>query len=82
MHTDANEMAGAFEEIFGRDVTNVVRLCQNCHRRHAVGSHLMYRGSGMVMRCPTCGHPAAVVMPVLDGNAVSLHGAWMLTSAS
>jgi hypothetical protein len=77
VHTDANEVAGLFEELFGRDVTNVVRVCQHCHRHGAVGSHPMFHGSGMVVRCPTCGHLAATIVPLAAGYAVSLHGAWM-----
>jgi hypothetical protein len=78
MHTDANEIAGMLEDMFSRDMTDVVRLCQSCHRRHAVGMHLLFHGSGMVLRCPTCGHPAAAIVTVGDGYAVSMHGAWMM----
>ena len=79
MHTDANEIAGVMEEIFGREMTTADRLCQHCHLHHAIGAHVMYRSSGMVVRCPTCGHIAATIVPTPEGHAVSLGGAWMFT---
>jgi hypothetical protein len=79
MHTDANELAGVFEEIFDRDLTAADRICQHCHRRHPVGAHPLFRGSGMVVRCPSCGHLAAAIVPLREGHAVSLHGAWMVS---
>jgi hypothetical protein len=78
LHTDANELAGLFEEVFGRDLTANVRICQHCHRHHQVGAHPLFRGAGMVVRCPSCGHLAAAIVPLREGHAVSLHGAWML----
>jgi hypothetical protein len=78
MHTDANEMAGLFEELFGRDLTTVERICQACRKRNLIGAHRLYRGAGLVLRCPTCGHSAAVFVPVREGHAVSLHGSWVL----
>jgi len=79
MHTDGNEMAGLLEEMFSRDVTEVMRVCQNCHEQHMVGSHLLFHGSGMVLRCPTCDHPAATAVPLGSGYAVSMQGAWMMS---
>lgn len=77
-HTDANELAGLFEEIFGRDMTAAQRICQHCHGRSQVGAHKLFRGAGMVVRCPTCGRPAAAIVELREGYAVSLHGAWLI----
>jgi hypothetical protein len=78
MHTDANEIAGLFEEIFARDLTNAERICQSCRTRNLIGAHRLYRGAGLVLRCPTCGEPAAAFVSVRDGHAISLHGSWLL----
>ena len=77
-HTDANEIAGLFEEVMGRDMTTVVRICQHCHRHNQIGAHMLFHGAGAVVRCPTCGHRAAAIVPLRQGHAVSLHGAWMM----
>jgi hypothetical protein len=76
MHTDANEIAGLFEELFGRDLTSAMRVCQACHRRHLIGEHRLYHGAGLVVRCPSCGHPAATIVTHASGHAVSMHGTW------
>ena len=77
MHTDANEIAGLLREVFGREMTGTERICQHCHRHSEIGSHRLFHGAGSVLRCPTCGHPAATIVPLREGHAVSLHGAWM-----
>ena len=78
MDTDANAIAGLFEEIFGRDPTTSEHICQSCRSRNLIGVHRLYRGAGLVLRCPTCGEPAAAFVSVRDGHAISLHGTWML----
>lgn len=79
MHTDANEIAGLLEEIFCRDLTGMDRICQHCHRRNPIGAHTLFHGAGLVLRCPTCGHPASTIVPLRDGHAVSLHGTWLFS---
>jgi hypothetical protein len=78
MHTDANEIAGLFEELFGRDFTAAERICQSCRRRNSVGAHRLYHGAGLVLRCPSCGHSAAIIVPLREGHAISLLGSWLL----
>jgi uncharacterized Zn finger protein len=55
MHTDANAIAGLLEEIFAREVTGAERVCQSCGTRSHIGEHRLYRGAGLVLRCPACG---------------------------
>lgn len=82
MHTDANDIAGLLEEIFGRDVTTAERVCQSCHTRNLIGAHRLYRGAGLVLRCPTCGDVAATVVSLADRHAISIHGSWVLSQAA
>jgi hypothetical protein len=52
---DGNGVAGLLGEVFGAEVTAVVRACGSCGTEAAVGAHRAYRGAGVVLRCPGCG---------------------------
>jgi predicted RNA-binding Zn-ribbon protein involved in translation (DUF1610 family) len=71
-HTDANEIAGLLEEVFGIEMTATMRTCQSCGQEHAIGEHLLYRGAGLVLRCPNCGDIAAAIV----AQRVKLFGTW------
>ena len=60
-HIDGNGVAGLLGEIAGAEMTEVVRTCQSCRARRAVGEHLAYRSAGVVLRCPNCKDVAVVV---------------------
>jgi hypothetical protein len=80
MHTDANEIAGLLEEIFAREVTGTERVCQSCRTRSHIGAHRLYRGAGLVLRCPACSDVAACIATVSDGYAVNIRGTWLFSS--
>jgi hypothetical protein len=44
-----------------------------------VGAHRLYRGAGVVLRCPTCGDLALRITVVEDRHVVHLRGTWALT---
>ena len=60
-HIDGNGSAGLLAEIAGAEMTTVLRTCQSCGARRAVGEHRAYRTAGVVLRCPTCEDVAIVV---------------------
>jgi predicted RNA-binding Zn-ribbon protein involved in translation (DUF1610 family) len=60
-HIDGNGIAGLLGEIAGADMTEVLRTCQSCRDRRAVGEQLAYRSAGVVLRCPNCADVAVVV---------------------
>jgi hypothetical protein len=68
-HIDGNGIAGLLEEITGAELTSVLRTCQSCGDRRAVGEHRAYRSAGVVLRCPTC-HDVAVVIGVQEQRLV------------
>jgi predicted RNA-binding Zn-ribbon protein involved in translation (DUF1610 family) len=72
LHTDGNAIAGVLEEIFGVEMTATMRVCQSCGQERAIGSHRLYRGAGLVLRCPNCGDLAAVIVT----SRVKLFGTW------
>ena len=68
-HIDGNGIAGLLGEIAGTEMTAVMRICQSCGERRAIGEHRAYRAAGVVLRCPSC-HDIAIVIGVQDERLV------------
>jgi hypothetical protein len=77
---DGNAAAGLLAEVFGgAEVTSAVRGCGSCGQEHAVGKHRLYRGAGLVLRCPGCGDVALVVVACGARREVRMSGRWALS---
>jgi hypothetical protein len=75
---DGNALAGLLEELLGTEVTNAPRGCQSCGQIHAIGAHRLYRGAGLVLRCPNCSDVALRVVTLPDRHIVEIRGRWLL----
>src|SRR5207249_294457 len=75
---DGNALAGLLLEVLGAEMTDAPRGCQSCARVHAIGAHRLYRGAGLVLRCPACGDVALRVATLPDRHILHLVGAWRL----
>jgi predicted RNA-binding Zn-ribbon protein involved in translation (DUF1610 family) len=73
-HLDGNGIAGLLTGIARADLTTVVRTCQSCGDRRAVGEQLAYRSAGVVLRCPNCTDLALVVGMADARLVVEWHG--------
>ena len=51
---DGNAVAGLLQEVFAVEMTTAVGTCATCGASEAVGAAHVYRGAGVVMRCPHC----------------------------
>ena len=71
---DGNGVAGLLAEVFGAEVTAVVRGCGSCGAEAAVGAHRAYRGAGVVLRCPSCGAVAVRIGIAPDRLIVEWRG--------
>lgn len=77
---DGNAVAGLLAEVFGgAEVTGAVRGCGSCGQEHAVGKHRLYRGEGLVLRCPGCGDVALVMVESGARREVQMSGRWALS---
>ncbi|MCW2995269.1 MAG: hypothetical protein JWQ18_2764 [Conexibacter sp.] len=78
---DGNAIAALLGEIFGgSEMTSATRGCGSCGQSHPIGEHRLYRGAGLVLRCPGCGDVALVVVE-RGGEAVrevQLLGRWQV----
>ena len=65
---DGNAVAGLLQEVFAVEMTTALGTCGNCGATDAVGAMHVYRGAGIVMRCPHC--DTALVRIVKDDRRV------------
>ena len=65
---DGNAVAGLLQELFAVEMTTALATCGACGATEAVGATRVYRGAGMVMRCPQCDN--ALVTVVKDDTRV------------
>ena len=79
MALDGNAIAGLLCDLFERELTDAPRLCAACGERHPIGAHRVYRGAGIVLRCPSCDDIAMLVVTLPDRTIVQLTGIWTLS---
>ena len=75
---DGNALAGLLEELFGTELTDAPHGCGSCGAVRAFGAHRLYRGAGLVLRCPVCSDIALVVATVPNRHVVHLAGTWRI----
>ena len=51
---DGNAVAGLLQEVFAVEMTTAIGTCDTCGASNAVGALHVFRGAGIVMRCPQC----------------------------
>jgi hypothetical protein len=74
IHLDGNAVAGSLEEIFGRDVTVASGRCVACGAVRELGAVHVYRGAGVVARCPDCHSVLFRIVHADDRLFVDLQG--------
>jgi hypothetical protein len=59
---DGNAVAGLLREVFAVEMTTAMGTCDGCGAASSVGATHVYRGAGIVMRCPHCGNALVVLV--------------------
>jgi Zn finger protein HypA/HybF involved in hydrogenase expression len=59
---DGNAVAGLLQEVFAVEMTTAIGTCGNCGASEAVGAIHVYRGAGIVLRCPHCDNPLVKIV--------------------
>jgi hypothetical protein len=54
---DGNAVAGLLQEVFAVEMTTAIGTCNGCGAAEAVGAIHVFRGAGVVLRCPHCNNP-------------------------
>jgi Zn finger protein HypA/HybF involved in hydrogenase expression len=65
---DGNAIAGLLQEVFAVEMTTATATCAACDATEPVGAIHVFRGAGIVMRCPHC--EAALVTIVRDDTRI------------
>ncbi len=63
---DGNAVAGLLQEVFAVEMTTAIGTCKACGATDRIGELRVFRGAGIVMRCPHCDN--ALVTIVEDGR--------------
>jgi Zn finger protein HypA/HybF involved in hydrogenase expression len=63
---DGNAVAGMLGEVFAAEMTTATMTCGNCGMVGAVGATHVFRGAGIVIRCPNCDN---VMAKIVEGSA-------------
>ena len=59
---DGNAVAGLLQEVFAVEMTTAVGTCASCGAAGPVGAVQVYRGAGIVLRCPHCRNTLAKIV--------------------
>ena len=59
---DGNGVAGLLHEVFAADMTSAIGSCATCGATEPVGAIHVYRGAGIVLRCPHCHNTLAAIV--------------------
>ena len=54
LRLDGNAVAGLLQEVFAVEMTTAIGTCSGCGTAGPVGAARLYRGAGIVLRCPHC----------------------------
>jgi hypothetical protein len=76
---DGNAVAGLLREVFSAEMTTAIETCGGCGATEPIGAVRVFRGAGVVLRCPHCD---MVLVTIVESDAkirISLPGVRMLT---
>jgi hypothetical protein len=59
---DGNAVAGLLQEVFGVEMTTALGTCGGCGATEPVGAVHVFRGAGIVLRCPHCRNALAKIV--------------------
>jgi uncharacterized protein DUF6510 len=59
---DGNAVAGLLREVFAVEMTTALATCAACGATGAIGAARVFRGAGIVLRCPHCGDALATIV--------------------
>jgi hypothetical protein len=71
---DGNSIAGLLREVFAVEMTSALGTCSSCGAVEPVGATHVYRGAGIVVRCPHCGHELAKIVAAGERVWITLAG--------
>jgi hypothetical protein len=71
---DGNAIAVLLQEVFAVEMTTALETCDGCGVTGPVGAVHVYRGAGVVLRCPHCENVLAKIVQGRSQICISLSG--------
>jgi hypothetical protein len=71
---DGNAVAGLLQEVFAVEMTSAIGTCDGCGTADAVGATHVFRGAGVVLRCPHCDNVLATIVKDEQRVWINLRG--------
>jgi len=71
---DGNAIAGLLQEVFAVEMTTAVGTCGHCGATEPVGAIHVFRGAGIVLRCPHCHNVVAKIVAAEPRLWIDLSG--------
>jgi hypothetical protein len=75
---DGNAIAGLLQEVFAAEMTTAIGTCAGCGAAGPVGAAHLYRGAGLVLRCPHCNNVLAKITTNNSHTWIDLRGTRLL----
>jgi hypothetical protein len=72
---DGNAVAGVLQEVFAVEMTTALGTCGTCGATEPIGALHVYRGAGIVLRCPHCDNVIGKIVEDDTRMWISLSGA-------
>ena len=71
---DGNAVAGALRQVFAAEMTTAAGTCGGCGATEPLGAVRVFRGAGIVLRCPHCDNLLAKIVEGETRTWISLPG--------
>jgi recombinational DNA repair protein (RecF pathway) len=75
---DGNAVAGLLREAFAVEMTTALETCAGCGVTEPLGAVHVYRGAGIVLRCPHCSKVIGAIVRGRAQTCISMDGAQAL----
>lgn len=72
---DGNAVAGLLQEMFAVEMTTALETCAGCGATEPIGAVHLYRGAGVVLRCPHCENVLVKIVQGRGSTWMSMEGA-------
>jgi hypothetical protein len=59
---DGNAIGGLLQEVFAAEMTTAIGTCASCGAAGPLGAVHVFRGAGIVLRCPRCESVLATIV--------------------
>lgn len=71
---DGNAIAGLLQEVFAVEITTAIGTCDGCGAAEPVGAAHVFRGAGVVLRCPHCDNALVTIVEDRAGLTIGFPG--------